>query len=42
VTDREVSYVAVDRPFAGTVPQWKFLNQFRPVSAQNKTKKKGR
>lgn len=38
VTDREVSYAAVDRPFAGTVPLWKFEDDFQPVPA----KKKGR
>ena len=30
VTDRDVSYAAVDGPFAGTVPQWKFLDDFQP------------
>jgi len=39
VTDREVSYAAIDRPFAGTVQQWKFLDQFQPVTER---KKKGR
>ena len=39
VTDRDVSYAAVDHPFAGTVPQWKFLDDFQPMPAQ---KKKGR
>jgi hypothetical protein len=34
VNDRDVSYRAVDGPFAGTVPQWKFLDQFQPVPAQ--------
>jgi len=33
LTDREVSYAAIDRPFAGTLPQWKFLDQFQPVPA---------
>jgi hypothetical protein len=31
VTDREVSYIAIDHPFAGAVPQWKFLDQFQPM-----------
>jgi hypothetical protein len=40
VTIREVSYKAVDGPFAGTVPQWKFLDQFQPVPAQKNAKEK--
>jgi hypothetical protein len=36
VTIREVSYKAVDGPFAGTLPQWKFLDQFQPVSLHEK------
>jgi len=36
VTIRVVSYTAVDRPFAGTVPQWKFLDRFKPMPAQKK------
>ena len=36
VTIRDVSYTAVDHPFAGTVPQWQFLDQFRPMPAQKK------
>jgi len=39
VTPRDVSYIAVDGPFAGTVPQWKFLDQFQPIAAR---KKRGR
>ena len=36
VADREVSYRAIYHPFAGTLPQWKFLDQFQPVPAQKK------
>jgi hypothetical protein len=36
VTDRDVSYAAVDGPFAGTVPQWKFLEDFRPMPKKKK------
>jgi len=39
ITAREVSYSAVGRPFAGTIPQWKFLDDFKPMPVQ---KKKGR
>jgi hypothetical protein len=31
VTIREVSYKSVDCPFAGTLPQWKFLDRFQPL-----------
>jgi hypothetical protein len=36
VTIREVSYRAIYHPFAGVVPQWKFLDQFQPVPEQKK------
>jgi hypothetical protein len=36
VTDHEVSYRAIYHPFAGVVPQWKFLDQFQPVPVQKK------
>jgi hypothetical protein len=38
ITTREVSYIAVGRPFSGTLPQRKFLDEFQPVPK----KKKGR
>jgi len=36
VTTGEVSYAAIDRPFAGTVPQWKFLDQFQGLPEKKK------
>lgn len=39
VTLREVSYVAVDKSFSGTLPQWQFLQDSEPVPER---KKKGR
>lgn len=38
VTAREVSYIAVDKSVAGTLPQWQFLSSFQPMPQ----KKKGR
>ena len=39
VTTREVSYIALDKSVSGTLPQWLFLQDFRPVPVR---KKKGR
>jgi len=39
VTLRTVSYIALDKSFSGTLPQWLFLQDFRPVTER---KKKGR
>jgi hypothetical protein len=36
VTDRDVSYAALDGPFASTIPQWKFLDDFQPVTERKK------
>jgi len=36
---REVSYIAADKSFSGRVPQWMFLQDFRPIPD---TKKKPR
>jgi hypothetical protein len=36
VTFLTVSYVAVDKTFSGTLPQWLFLDQFRPVAQEEK------
>jgi len=32
VTVREISYIAVDKSIAGTLPQWLFLQDFQPVT----------
>jgi hypothetical protein len=32
VTFRIVSYIAVDKSFSGTLPQWQFLADFQPVT----------
>ena len=39
VTPREVSYAAVNGPFAGTIPLWKFLDDFQPMPAQKKKRR---
>ena len=36
VTFREVSYIAVDKSFSGTVLQWQFLQDFQPVVERKK------
>jgi hypothetical protein len=36
VTIREVSYIAADKSFSGTLPQWLFLADFQPVPAKKK------
>jgi len=33
---RTVSYVAVDKTFSGTIPQWLFLADFQPVTETKK------
>jgi len=35
VADREVSYIALDKTFSGTLPQWLFLQDFEPVTERN-------
>jgi len=32
VTLREVSYIALEKTFSGTLPQWLFLQDFQPVT----------
>jgi hypothetical protein len=32
-----VSYIALDKTFSGTVPQWLFLQDFQPVTERKKT-----
>jgi len=36
VTIREVSYIAADKSFSGTLPQWLFLADFQPVTERKK------
>jgi hypothetical protein len=36
VSVRQVSYIAADKSFAGTLPQWQFLQDFRPVTERKK------
>jgi hypothetical protein len=36
VTIREVSYIAADKSFSGSVPQWLFLQDFQLVSDSKK------
>jgi hypothetical protein len=36
VTFREVSYIAVDKSFSGTLPLWLFLQDFQPVTERKK------
>lgn len=36
ITIREVSYIAVDKSFSGSVPQWMFLQDFQPVPERKK------
>jgi hypothetical protein len=31
-----VSYIALDKSFSGTVPQWLFLQDFQPVTERKK------
>ena len=38
-TFREVSYMALDKTFSGTLPLWLFLKDFQPVT---EPKKRGR
>jgi len=35
-TFREVSYIAVDKTFSGTLPHWQFLVDFQPVTEHKK------
>jgi hypothetical protein len=39
ISCQEISYIAADKSFSGSVPQWLFLADFQPVSER---KKKGR
>ena len=36
VTTRDVSYITLDKTVAGTLPQWQFLQDFRPVPVRKK------
>jgi len=36
VTFREVSYIALDKTFSGTLPHWQFLQDFQPVTGRRK------
>ena len=36
VTFRTVSYLALDKTFAGKLPQWQFLKDFQPVTGKRK------
>ena len=36
-TFREVSYMALDKTFSGTLPLWLFLKDFQPVTGKKKT-----
>jgi hypothetical protein len=36
VTFREVSYIAADKSFSGSVPLWLFLPDFQPVPDKKK------
>ena len=39
VTLREVSYMALDSTFSGTVPQRQFLQDFEPVTKREKKRR---
>jgi hypothetical protein len=36
VTFREVSYIALDKTFSGTMSRWLFLQDFQPVTERKK------
>ena len=39
VSRHEVSYIAADKSFSGTLPQWLFLADFQPVPEKKKPPK---
>jgi hypothetical protein len=39
VTFREVSYMALDKTFAGALPRWLFLQVFQPVTWKSKPRR---
>jgi len=42
VTFREVlSYIALDKTFSGTLPQWLFPQHFQPVTERKKKRRRG-
>ena len=35
-SNNEVSYIAADKSFSGTLPRWLFLQDFQPVTERKK------